>query len=311
MSHTTHLRDRLRDVIAAPVVPYTDDGHVDEEAYAEHVEQLVATERLAGLLVNGHTGDILLLRGSERRRLVEVARKVAGNDIIIIGGTHGQSTWEALEEIEGAAEAGADCAEVFAPFAFGRGATEHPDVLIDYYSELDQQAALPFLFMQYPPRTNLGMPTATMEAVAALPNVVGVKQAVGDVALFEEQGRKIRSMEEPIAYLTAWEGALMTAFTLGCDGALVGIANFVDLVADLWDVAEAGDLERIRAANDRLYPISSAVYAHPSFRWGTRLKYALWRAGIVPTPTVRSPITPVTDAEAQRIDEALEQAQLA
>src|SRR5919204_3082659 len=110
------LRHRLRGIVTAAVVPFREGGGLDEDGYAQNVDRIMSTGRVAGILANGHTGEILSLSRSERKRTVAICREVVGDRGIVMGGVHGQSTWETLESMQDAAEAGADCCEVFSPF---------------------------------------------------------------------------------------------------------------------------------------------------------------------------------------------------
>jgi 4-hydroxy-tetrahydrodipicolinate synthase len=295
----------FRGIIAAPVAPMRDDFSLDEEDLAQHAYRVAKHLGITGLLCNGHTGEILSLTREERARVIQVTRRAVGPAVTILAGVHGQSVAESVMAINDAERAGANAAVIFTPFSFGRGAFQYPDIVIGYYNDLASQTNLNLLFMQYPPHGGLMMPSDLVVQVARLPRVIGMKQAVGEVGVFEAEYRALCTIEKPFSYLTASEGALFTSFLIGCDGALIGFANIPEPIVTLWDAVQSGDLNRARAANDAFYDLSRAIYGMPSFRWSARLKYALFKLGRIQSPAIRPPLQRVTDAEASRIDAAL------
>ncbi len=295
----------LRGIIPATITPFTGTGEVDESALAAHVRILTASDGVEAIMVNGHTGEILSLSPEERRRTVQIARQVAGSDKTVIAGVHAQSTREAVEHVRAAREAGADAAMIFSPFSFARGAFQYPHIVLDYYQDVARDGGLPILVMQYPAHSGLQLPQRLLLELIRLDGVVGVKHAAGDIVAYEEEYREIKATAADVAVLTAYEGALFAAFAIGCDGALIGFANFPEPIVAMYRAARAGDLATARQYNDRLYPLSRAIYGPPSFRWSSRLKYALHRSGRLPNAVVRPPLQSVTDEEAGKIDRAL------
>lgn len=294
----------LKGVFAATVAPMDDAGTIRFDELATHVERLLAAG-VDGIMANGHTGEILGLTQEERRRVVETIRAAAGTNATVLAGVHGQSTREAQEQAEAAAAAGADAAMIFSPFVFSRGAFDFPEIVLDFYRDVSEATAIPVLCMQYPPHSGMCMPDRLLTEVVALPGVVGVKQAVGDISLYERNLQAVRAADPEVAVLTASEGALFSTYAVGCDGSLIGFANIPEPILDLHRAFQAGDLEAARAANDRLRGLGTAIYSLPSFRWSARLKYALHALGWISTPTVRKPLLEATPREREQIEDAL------
>lgn len=303
---STKVSPFIEGIVPAVVTPFTDDLAIDEEALRRHVSSLAAMPGVTAILCNGHTGEISSLLPEERAQVVQITRQVVGPEFPILAGVHGQSTREALAGIRDAARAGATAALVFSPFSFSRGAFSYPEVVLTFYETLAKEGDLPIYFMQYPASSGLRMPQDLLIQVSQIDGVIGVKEAVGDIVAFEEEYRAIVSQPRRIAFLSAYEGALFATFAIGCDGATVGLANFAEPVVELWRSVQQNDFARARAVNDLLFALSNAIYKVPSFRWTTRLKYALWRAGRIPSPAVRPPMQPVTERERAAVDHGLE-----
>ena len=109
-----------------------------------------------------------------------------------------------------------------------------------------------------------------------------------------------------LTIFSATDRGLFGNYALGADGCTIGLANFVKPVKALQDALWANDLEGARQASLHLLPLMNAIYGPPSYRWSSRLKYALCAAGYIPTSNIRMPLFPASDEERQAIDAILE-----
>ena len=292
-------------VFPAIVTPQDDNNEILWDVMADLARRQVA-DGATGFLVNGHTGEHMMLSGEERRRAIRVVRDAVGPDIPIVAGVHVQAAWKFGSRAESAAEMGADSVLIFSPFSFARGAFAYaPEAVIDYYRRCTVDSAVPCFFMQYRPQTNLMMPKHVLAEVAGLDNMVGIKQEVEDAIEYERDLVILREADPNLAILTATERGLFGNYLLGADGCTIGLANFVRPVKRLQDAAWSGDLDATRAAAADLMPLADAIYRPPSYRWSARLKYAVRAAGWMPTGNIRSPLFPATDEERAVIDGVL------
>ncbi len=295
-----------RGVFPAIVAPQDDTGKILWEVMAELARHQVE-KGAAGFLVNGHTGEQMLLTGEERRVAIRTVREAVGPDVPIIAGVHVQASHRFAAPAESAAEIGADSVIVYSPFSFARGAFQFaPEAVVDFYRRAAADCPIPLFFMQYRPYTNLMMPRHVLAEVAALPNIVGIKQEVEDNIEYERDWETLKRVNPNLAVLTATERGLLGNYVVGADGCTIGLANFVAPVKAVQDAVWEGDLEGARRAADVLRPLADAIYRPPSFRWSARLKYAIHAAGLMPTPMIRSPLFPATEEEREVIDEVIQ-----
>jgi len=294
-----------RGLFPALVAAQDEDGNVLWDAVAELAQRHVAAG-VGGFLVNGHTGEHMLLSGDERRRMLQTVRAAVGPGVPLVAGVHVQALRKFAGHAGSAAEMGADAVLIFSPFSFARGAFQHaPEVVVDFYRSAAASSALPMFFMQYRPQTNLMMPRAVLAEVASLPNVVGIKQEVEDNIEYERDLIVLKEANPELAVLTATERGLLGNYLVGADGCTIGLANFVEPVTAIQNAAWADDLAGARKAAVDLQPLADAIYGPPSFRWSSRLKYALYAAGMIPTPHMRSPLFAATPDERVVIDAAV------
>jgi len=290
-------------VFPAIVAPQDENNQILFDVMGDLARRQVA-DGAGGFLVNGHTGELALLSGDERREALRTVRAAIGADIPIIAGVHTQGLGEKFAaQAESAAECGADAILVFSPFSFARGAFKFaPEAVIDYYREASELTPIPMWFMQYRPQTNLMMPRRVLQAVASLPNVAGIKQEVEDDIEYERDLVAMREVNPDLTVFSATDRGLFGNYAIGADGCTIGLANFVKPVKALQDRVWADDLAGARQASLDLMPLMDAIYSPPSYRWSSRLKYALYAAGHIPTPSIRTPLFPARREEREVID---------
>ena len=300
-----------RGVFPALVAPQNEDNEILWEVLADMAKHQLE-QGAAGFLVNGHTGEHMMLSGEERRTAIRVVREAVGSAVPLVAGVHVQAAWKFGSRAESAAAMGADSVLIFSPFSFARGAFAYaPEAVVDYYRRCASDSPVPTFFMQYRPQTNLMMPAAVLAEVAALPGMVGVKQEVEDAIEYERDLVILRDANPDLAILTATERGLFGNYMLGADGCTIGLANFVEPVKRLQDAVWSGDVEASREAAAALRPLADAIYRPPSYRWSARLKYAIHAAGMMPTAAIRSPLFEARDEERKVIDAVLAQMQVA
>ena len=296
----------FRGVFPALVSAQDNEGNVIYEAVGELARRELGLGA-AGFLVNGHTGELMLLSGDERRHTLRAVREAVGPEIPLIAGVHVQALWKFAAQAESAAAMGADAVLMFSPFAFARGAFQYaPEAVVDFYRQAASASPVPLFFMQYRPQTNLMMPRHVLVEVASLPNVVGIKQEVEDNIEYERDYAALKTAKPEFAIFTATDRNLFANYAVGADGCTIGLANLVGPVKAIQDAAWGGDLEAARRAAEELIPIADSIYSPPSYRWSARLKYAIHSLGWIPTPHIRSPLFAATPDERKVIDAALE-----
>ena len=142
-----------------------------------------------------------------------------------------------------------------------------------------------------------------------MPSIRAIKDWSNDPMLHERQIRTLQGLARPVNVLTTHSAWLMASLTLGCNGLLSGSGSVIpDLQADLFQAMQAGDLNRARAINDRIYPLAQAFYAAPALDMHNRMKECLVMLGRMDRAVVRPPLVRITDAERARLRQALQQA---
>lgn len=289
-------------VFAAPVCPMNDDQSIDESGLERYLRWLLTRAEIRGLVMSVNAGEGTLLENEDRSRVITVARRVVPRHVKLVAGVCGNSTREMILQTKMAEAAGAD-AVIVVPVRDWQGsrAPSHVETL---YRRLGQATSLPLIAFQ---SVAAVFDTDTLVRILNVPTVVAVKQAVTDIALYQEQFRAIRRKRPDVSILSAYDAALLPTLAIGADGVLLGIAGLLpDLIIKLFNAARDGDYEKARMFADELAPMSHYLYGVPprSLRH-VRTKAALKRLGIIASDMVREPLLPLDDAEQRKLEQAM------
>lgn len=301
-------------IFPAIAVPYNDDYSIDEENYREYASWLAEFEKINGLVVNGHTGEINSLNKKERKRAIEIVADEVGDQKLIVSGVSSEGTLEAIEEAEAAQEAGADGILLMPPHIWLRFGMK-PESVIDFYKDVAKNIDIEIIIHLYPKETRAFYPVETLIELAKIPNVVALKSGTREMATYEKDLRILREEAPGLKILSCHDEYLLTTMLVGhgIDGALIGFGGCIpELISSLWDAVQSNDLEKCREIQDRIFPLAQAIYGigQPSGEAHARLKYMLYKRGKLNSPLMRPPVRPLNNEEKQKVEEALKKAGL-
>ncbi len=287
--------------IPALVTPFTDQGAVDEQAFAAHVEWQIS-EGSTGLVPVGTTGESPTLSHDEHKRVVELCVEVAAKRVPVIAGAGSNNTLEAIELAQHAEAVGADALLVVTPY-YNKPTQKG---LIAHYKAIAEAVSLPIIIYNIPGRSVIDMSPETMGALAkAHKNIVGVKDATGKIERVSEQ----RITCGPDFVQLSGEDATALGFNahggVGCISVTANVAP--RLSAEFQAATLSGDYAKALAYQDRLMPLHKAIFMEPGL---CGAKYALNRTRGM-NRTVRLPLMATLEASTEAaIDAALKHAGL-
>jgi 4-hydroxy-tetrahydrodipicolinate synthase len=286
----------FRGVLPALVTPFR-DGRVDEEAFVALVQRQIAAG-VHGLVPVGTTGETATLSHEEHRRVVELCVQTAKGRVPVIAGAGSNSTDEAIELVRHAKTIGADAALVVTPY-YNRPSQEG---LYAHYAAINEAVQLPVLVYNVPGRTSIDISNEVLARLARLPNIVGIKDATGDLTRASLQ--RIECGEEWVM-LSGDDGSGLGYMAHGGHGCISVTANVApDQTAALYDAAMAGDWAGALQAQDRLVRLHKALFSDAS---PAPTKYALAHLGLC-AEDVRLPIVPASEASRREVLEAMREA---
>lgn len=284
----------FRASFTALVTPFK-NGQVDEDAYAALIERQIAAGT-KGLVPAGTTAETPTLTSEERRYVISACVEIAAGRVPVIAGTGSYSTAEAIEWQRFAKEVGADAGLVVAPY-YNKPSQ---DGLAAHFKAIADAVELPIFVYNIPGRSIVDIAVQTMAEIAAHPNVIGVKDATGDMARVTEHRLAIG---EDFIQLSGDDASALGYNAHGGAGAISVTANVApELCAQFQTSCLEGRWDEARALNDRLQPLHEALFGHPS---PAPAKYALSLLNLC-SSEVRLPLTECPESVRQKVRAAMQ-----
>jgi 4-hydroxy-tetrahydrodipicolinate synthase len=289
----------FRGSIPALVTPFRGEA-LDEESLREHVEWQI-TEGSHALIPCGTTGEQATMSAQEQYRVVQIVVDQAAGRVPVIAGCGSNATATSIAHMHAAAERGARGALVVVPY-YNR---PNQDGIYAHFAACAESCRLPIIVYNVPARTVADISVETLGRLAKMPNIVGIKDATGNLARVAAQRLACGTA---FAQLSGNDDMALGFNAMGGVGCVSVTANVAPrLCADFQNACLSGDWARALELQDRLYPLHAALFSDAS---PGPTKYALSRLRRYPTDQ-RLPMTPPSEASRRAVDAALEHAGLA
>lgn len=274
----------FRGVLPALVTPFR-NGAVDEDAFVSLVERQIAGG-VHGLVPVGTTGETATLSHDEHRRVVELCVATARGRVPVVAGAGSNSTSEAIELVRHAKSVGADAALVVTPY-YNRPSQEG---LYAHYRAINDAVQLPVLIYNVPARTSVDISNETVSRLSKLPNIVGIKDATGDIARASLQ--RLECGEDWVMLSGNDDSALgyMAHGGHGCISVTCNVAP--EQCAQFYNDALSGQWPGALQGQDRLIRLHKALFTDAS---PSPTKFALAHLGLC-AEDARLPIVACSEA---------------
>jgi 4-hydroxy-tetrahydrodipicolinate synthase len=288
--------------IVALITPFKED-RLDESNYIKLINYHLENGT-HGLVPGGTTGESPTLSHNEHKKIIDLSVKECKNKIPVIAGTGSNSTSEAVELSKFADKAGADGLLIVTPY-YNKPTQEG---LYQHYKKINDNVGVPIIIYNIPSRSVIDMTVETMTRLFELKNIVGVKDATGDLNRAEQQHK---AMGDEFVMLTGEDGNAIEFNKKGGRGCISVTAN---VAAKLCSEMQNASLEknntvlqkRAEEINKLLTPLNNSLFieSNPS-----PVKYAASLLKLSPDD-VRLPLVKITDPTKSAVKKALEYAVL-
>jgi len=294
----TAVTDRIRGSITALITPFR-NGELDEKSFRRFVEWQIA-EGTQGLVPVGTTGESPTLSHEEHMRVVELCVDTAGGRVPVIAGAGSNSTREAIALTRHAKDVGADAVLSVAPY-YNKPTQEG---LYRHFAAIAEAVEIPIVLYNIPGRSIVEISVETMARLAEIPNIVGVKDATGNLA---RASRDRGALPTSFVRLSGEDATTLGFMAHGGRGCISVTSNVAPkLCAEFQNACLAGDYAKALAYQDRLMPLHDALFCEAS---PAPTKYAASLLGIC-EPEVRLPIVPLSERGRETVRAAMAQAGL-
>jgi 4-hydroxy-tetrahydrodipicolinate synthase len=242
--------------LTAIVTPFK-DGKVDFDGLAKLVDWQIENG-VDGIVAVGTTGESATLDVDEHVAVIAATVKAAKGRVPVVAGAGGNATSEALALTKASEEAGADALLHVTPY-YNRPSQEG---LFRHFEAIAKATKLPIILYNVPTRTACDMLTDTVVRLAHLDNVVGIKDATGNLVRGSEL---IAKVGDKMAILSGDDGTAFPLYACGARGVISVVSNVAPKpMADMWDAVKAGDWERAKKRHYELRVMSNMLFNEPS-----------------------------------------------
>ena len=280
--------------IVALVTPMHASGAIDWDALSALVDWHVR-EGTSAIVAVGTTGESATLDVGEHCEVVARTVAAAAGRIPVIAGTGANSTREAIELTEAASRVGATACLLVTPY-YNKPTQEG---MYQHFRAIAEAVAIPQILYNVPSRTGCDLLPGTVERLASVPGIVGIKEATGDLARAAEI---IRRCGPGFAVYSGDDPTAVELMLAGGRGTISVTANVVPArLAALSAAALSGDAERARALDAVLAPLHAALFLESN---PIPVKWALAEMGRI-GPGIRLPLTPLADSCHERLRRVL------
>ena len=272
----------IKGSIVAIVTPMHADGSLDFEGLNRLIDWHIA-EGTNSIVIAGTTGESATVSVDEHCALIKATVAHAKGRIPIIAGAGANSTAEAIKLTRFAKEAGADATLQVVPY-YNRPTQEG---MFQHFKAIAEAVDLPVILYNVPGRTVADMSNETILRLAAIPNIIGVKDATGNVGRGYDL---LRLAPKSFAVYSGDDPTAMALMLAGGAGNISVTANVTPrAMADMCRAAIAGDVAGALALNNQMFPLHQKLFIEPN---PVPVKWALAEMGKMPGG-IRLPLVPL------------------
>jgi 4-hydroxy-2-oxoglutarate aldolase len=272
----------LQGVFPAITTPFYPDGRIYFRKLEHNVSKYSLTD-VAGFVVLGSTGEVVMLSGDEQREILRGAIDAVAPGKIMIAGTGAESVRGTLEMTEVAAELGYDAALVRTPHYYKLQMT--PPVMLNFYRTIADRSPLPVLIYSVPPFTGYDIPTELVRELSEHPNIIGIKESSGSVEKIQQMAQETiharktlplsvrraksnggfvaiggtstaveeKTQEVGFQILAGAAQKLLPSLRAGASGGVLAFANVAPVTCvNIHAAFRAGDLEKAHAEQEKI-----------------------------------------------------------
>lgn len=278
------------------ITPMTKEQEIDWAGVRNNVNYFIS-QGVAGLVINGSTGEFVSLTKKERNQMVEVVMQEVNGRVPVIVGTSAETTKETIEYTKQAEAYGANCALIINPYY--SKPKEHE--IYFHFKEVSNAVNIPIMLYNNPFTSGVNMSTELMLKIGKdCENVTHIKESSGEIGKARDLARQGKGHFEVFC---GSEELVMESYFVGATGWIAVAGNIVPkLVTDMYNYFQNGDIDKAWEINDKILPLCS--FLEGSGKYVQICKRALDLLGQAGGPA-RHPRLGLTPEEDQKLKKLL------
>jgi len=285
---------QFQGALTALVTPMQ-NGRIDEKGLVDLIEFQIDSG-IHGIVPCGTTGESATLSFEEHKRVIELTAKTVNGRVPVIAGTGANNTLEAIELNESAKNSGADAVLSVVPY-YNKPSQEG---LYQHFKAILEAVDIPMILYNVPGRTVTNMLPTTVARLAVLPNIIGIKEASGNLSQISEV---IQLCPSDFIVLSGDDFTAMPTVLIGGKGVISVVSNVEPAkTAAMIEAALAHDVPRAKELHYQLFSLMGAMFCYPS---PAPAKKGLELMGKITSGEVRLPMTQMDESSLQQLKTAM------
>lgn len=247
---------KFQGALVAIVTPFK-EGRVDEQGLVDLIEFQIANGT-HGIVPCGTTGESATLGFDEHKRVIELTVQTVAGRVPVVAGTGANNTLEAIEFTESAKDSGADAVLSVVPY-YNK---PNQEGMYQHFKAVAEAVDIPMFLYNVPGRTVVNIAPETVARLAAIDNIIGIKEACGSL---EQISDVIRFCPDDFILLSGDDFTAMPTVLIGGSGVISVVSNVEPkMMAELMEAALARDLDKANDLHYKLFPLMKTMFCSPS-----------------------------------------------
>lgn len=282
------------------ITPFKDDLSIDEAGLRKLVNYYIEEVGCDGLVPCGTTGESPTLDNHEHTRVIEIVVDETKGRVPVMAGTGSNSTKEAIEMTKHAEDLGVSASLQVCPY-YNRPTQ---DGLMKHFEEIAKSTKLPLFIYNIPSRTARLIEAKTMIALSQMDNIIGMKDACGDLAITMEIIRSTRVSPKKFYVLCGEDALTYPMLALGGDGGILAVAHVIGKeYREMINLHRSGKASEALEIHYKMLPVVKALFIETN---PVPVKEALAMMGL-PSGKLRLPLVPLRPENRETLRNTLTQ----
>ena len=284
--------EKFKGIYAATVVPLKKNKSIDLNALSMHVKEVINTDGIKGLLLNGHAGENFTLNKDEQIKVVKISKKFLNLNNKIISGLNFEDPILASKVAVKMIKAGADAILIFPPFSWSQGVSE--EMIFEHHKIICNKINKPvFIYQSSIYSGHLSYKKNLLKKLLKIKNIIGVKEGSWDYKSYVNNYKFFKKYKKNFSVMASGDEHLYPCFKYASDGSQVSLAAIIpEKIVELIRLIENKDYFKAKKLDKKILVLAKNIYGRypPNFATA-RIKFCLKVLKKIPNDLMRSSIT--------------------
>jgi len=299
------MTKNLKGIYAATVVPLKKNKSINEIALKNHIKDIIKTNGIKGLLLNGHAGENFTLNIDEQIKVIKIAKKYKDLDKKLISGLNFEDAILASEVASKMTKAGADAILVFPPFSWSQGISE--EMIFQHHKIICNKITKPvFLYQSSIYSGHLSYKKNLLKKLLKIKNIIGVKEGSWDYKSYVSNYKFLKKIKKEFLVMASGDEHLYPCFKYASDGSQVSLAAITpEKIVELIRLIKNKEFPEAKKLDKKLLVLAKNIYGKYPANFATaRIKYCLKVLKKIPSDLMRSTIA-LNNSEKKQLKKSL------